>query len=194
MTPVLNRTTGPQILRLFDVCFKQGVIDAFNFGNDFDAKEFLEEKQEDWSFGILGEDAAVGWEPFLFTLYWWSRKNKLTSLADNFIFKIKRINHLWCLLPYCMRFYLLGIDEWLQYPNPMNIEYFKRNNKIHWNPEIVPFKIAKNDYFYYMQDFAHKYRKLPEEEQKISPFTMDGFCRALYDVTRNYDASAKEDL
>ena len=54
MTPVLNRTTGPQILRLFDVCFKQGVIDAFNFGNDLDAKEFLEEKQEERMLPLAG--------------------------------------------------------------------------------------------------------------------------------------------
>mgnify|MGYP006988898266 CR=1 FL=1 len=186
-TNILNRTTAPQVIRFFDICFKQGVFDAYNLGDDLEAKAFLEERSEDWKFGILGEADDYDWQAFRFTLYWWARKYHMTGLAENYIFKIQTKNYLWCLLPYCMRFYLMGIDEWECYPNPVNIEVFKGQNKVHWDPSADVNKFTTQDYIYHMQDFAHKYRRLPEDyPYPVSPGVMDEYCKAIYDLTRKY--------
>lgn len=184
----LNRTTAPQILRFFDICFKQGVIDAYNFSNDYDAREFVEKHKPAWDFGVLGEPDDFDWEMWRFTLYRWARNNRLTPFAENYLYRIVKKNYLWCLLPYCMQFYLMGIEEWLAYPNPGQMERFLHEGKIHWAPQQNPSlqKMTKADFRFYMQEFARQYRRLPEEQQPVHHRTMDGYCRAIYDLNHKY--------
>lgn len=186
MKDILNRTSAPQIIRLYDVCFKQGVIDACEFGDDLGAKEFLDQHKADWTFGILGRPEAFDWQMFRFTLYWWARKSRLTGFAENYIFKIKKPNYHWCLLPYCMRFYLMGIEEWLNYPVPSRLEIFKNTGRIHWHSIDAMKKFTNGDYITYMHDFAYAYRQQPEENMIASSVAMDNFCLAVYDLTRKY--------
>ena len=58
----LNRTTAPQVVRFFDVCFKQGVIDAYNYHDNYGARDFLQRFKESWDFGVLGEPEDFDWE------------------------------------------------------------------------------------------------------------------------------------
>lgn len=188
----LNRTTAPMVLRFFDICFKQGVLDAHNFSDDYGAREFLTARKEDWRFGVLGEPDDFDWEMFRFTLYRWARQNHMTKFGEGYIYRILKKNYLWCLLPYCMRFYLMGIEEWLTYPNPSGLELFKHEGKVHWAPNPdVPRKITKDDFRYYMQDFAYQYRRLPEEQMPIASKTMDEYNRAIYDLTHKYVKESK---
>lgn len=184
----LNRTTAPQILRFFDICFKQGVIDAYNFANDYEAREFVEKHKPAWDFGVLGEPDDFDWEMWRFSLYRWARNNRLTPFAENYLYRIVKKNYLWCLLPFCMQFYLMGIEEWLSYPNPGQMERFLNEGKIHWAPQKNPTlrKMTKADFRFYMQEFARQYRRLPEEQQPVSYRTMDGYCRAIYDLNQKY--------
>lgn len=180
----LNRAIAPHILRFYDTCFKQGVLDACEFGDDIGAKDFLDSRSEDWQFGILGQPEWFDWQMYRFSLYWWARKAGMKSLAENYIFKIRKIDSVWCFLPYCMRFYLLGIEEWLKYPNQTGIEVFKGTPRVHWDPKVPVKKFTNGDYISYMHDFAYAYRLLPEESRKVSQRTMDSYCLALYDLTR----------
>ena len=182
-----TRTTGPQIVRFFDVCFKQGVLDAYAMGDDYAVKEFLDLHKEDWSFGILGEPNDYDWELFRFAMYRWARHNRLTTFAENFIYKIRQKNYLWAFLPYCMRFYILGIEEWLEYPNPIGIEIFKHTNWIHWAPrEGALKKITRSDVFAYMTEFSVAHRRLPEDARLMNAQTFSDFPVALYDFTKQY--------
>ncbi len=196
----LNRTSAPQIVRFFDVCFKQGVIDACNFSDNYGAKEFLDKHKAAWDFGVLGEPDDFDWEMWRFTLYRWARRNHLTMFAQNYIYVISRKNHLWYLLPFCMRFYLLGIQEWLEYPQPLAIESFKQEKKIHWAPQPNRSlrKISKSDFISYMQEFTYEYKRSinPEDESTrvMSPVTMDGYCQAIHDLTRPYETGRKIDF
>ena len=52
---VLNRTTAAQILRLYPLCFKHGVLDAYELGDVYAAREFLDLHDEGWTYGVLGE-------------------------------------------------------------------------------------------------------------------------------------------
>ena len=189
MADPLNRTSAKQIVRFFDLCFKQGVIDAYNFADDYGSKEFLDKHTESWDFGVLGEPDDFDWEMWRFTLYRWARHNHMMMFSENYIFSIVRKNYLWYLLPFCMRFYLLGISEWLEYPNPVGIALFKQNGRVHWSPQKNSSlqRITVNDFISYMQQFVYEYRRTPDETKTMNPGTMDGYCQAIHDLTRRYD-------
>ena len=89
----------------------------------------------------------------------------MTTFAENYIYKIVKKNYLWCLLPFCMRFYLMGIEEWIQYPNAAALERFKHEGRIHWAPQANSSlrKMTKSDIHSYMLQFAYEYRRAPEE-------------------------------
>ena len=184
----LNRTSAPQIIRFFDICFKQGVIDACNFTDDYGAKEFVEKHKPAWDFGVLGEPDDFDWQMWRFTLYRWARHNHMTPFAENYIYKIVKKNYLWCLLPFCMRFYLMGIEEWTQYPNEAGIERFKHEGRVHWAPQANSSlrKMTKSDIHSYMLQFAYEYRRTPEEGREMSLNTMDGYCQAIYALNQKY--------
>lgn len=192
MRSELNRTTAPQIVRFFDYCFKQGVYDAYNFADDYAARDFLEQHKAAWDFGVLGEPDDFDWEQWRFTLYRWARRvNGLSRFAVTYIYRILKKNYLWYLLPFCMRFYLMGIEEWLDYPNPVGMEMFKLEPKIHWKPMKKFKKITLTDTISYMQEFTYEYRRVPEEERTMSVETMDNFCMAVHDLTRKYVTGRK---
>ena len=194
---VLNRTSAPQILRFFDVCFKQGVIDAGNYGDDLSVREFLESHREDWTFGALGEEEGCDWKWYRFILYRWARASHQANFAEDYIYQIKRVNYLWCFLPFCMRFYLMGLEEWLAYPVYSSLDRFKLEMRRHWNPNLPVKKITPMDTISYMHEFAHQYRNAPEGAKLLSPFTMDGFCQAVYNLTRAFtrkDSYVEEDF
>lgn len=193
MKDPLNRTNAPKIVRLFDLCFKQGVYDACELADEFGAREFVESHKSSFSFGVLGDEGDVEWQTYRFVLYKIARRNGLTSLGENYILFIRSKNYMWALLPYCLQFYILGVEEWLRYPNRSAIELFKQKSRIHWDQNFPIKKFTLADYVSYMHDFAHAYRKMPVEEMPIGPGTLDSFCSALYDLTRKYVAE-KNDL
>lgn len=185
----LNRVNGPHILRLYDVCFKHGVIDACKMEDDYEVRRFVEEHTSTWEFGVLGEDLEVDWQMFRFVLYRWCRESPgLTKFAENYLLRVRITNLYWCLLPYCMRFYLLGIKEWLDYPNRAGIEIFKKNNRVHWSKNEKTKNFTKPDYISYMHEFAFEYRRLPEGSRPVTDSAMDTFCSAVFDLTRKYAA------
>lgn len=185
MKSPLNSSTGPQILRFFDVCFKRGVNDAMVLDDDSAAREFWIERKEDWRFGVLGEPDDFDWRMFRFRLYQWARESHLTGLAENYLFKLRAINPYWVLLIYCMRFYLMGIGEWLEYPNPQGMAIFKNSPRVHWAPQkkgLMNFK--KADYFAYMQEYAIDYRRTSPENRAVTTQALDEYCMALYSVNK----------
>ncbi len=190
MRTPLNRSTAPTIIRFFDLCFKHGVIDAYVFADDYGAREFVQKHKEAWDFGVLGEPDDFDWEMWRFTLYRWGRMNHFMKLAENYIYRITKKNYLWYILPFCMRFYLMGIEEWIEYPDPSKIEIFKNENKVHWKP-VPPHlrKITTNDFISYMQEFAYEFRRSPlsqGEDRIMVTRTMDGYIQAIHDMTRKY--------
>lgn len=182
----LNRTTGTQVLRFFDTCFKRGVIDAYELGDDMEAQSFLDARVEDWKFGVLGKPSDYDWRSFRVTAYWWARKAGLSSLAEDYIFKAHVKSQIGCFLLFSMRFYLKGIAEWLAYPNPVGIEVFKTATKAHWDTKGQPKCFTKPDYISYMHEMEHEFSRVPEERRETSLTSMGGFISAVYDLTRKY--------
>lgn len=182
----LNRTTAPQAVRFMFVCFRQGVLDACEYGDDMGVKEFVDAHKASWTFGILGEPDDYDWQAFRVKMYSLARRNHLGGFAENYIFRIRQRNYLWCLLPYCLQFYIMGLEEWLAYPNPQKIAAFKKAGSIHWDPNYPYKQIKRMDIINSMQEMALLYRRIPEEDRLIGATTMDGFIEAVYNLTRKY--------
>lgn len=182
----LNRANGPAILRLFDACFKRGVIDACEAEDDYAVRDFISRHKSNWTFGTIQEPAEMDWRTYRFILYRWSREMGCTSFAENYLLMVRKTNYLWCLLPYCMYFYLMGAEEWIAYPAQPKIGIFKMNKRVHWDPNCPVKKFTRTDYISYMHEASFAYRKLDEEKRIVSCSLMEAYCQAVFDVTRKY--------
>lgn len=187
MIKTLNRRLAPTILRFFDLCFKQGVVDAHNFHDDYEAREFVARHKEAWDFAVLGQPEPYLWDEWRFTLFHWARANGLVGLAMQHIYQITKKNPQWYLFPHCMCFYLMGIEEWLENPEPSKLQVFLDTPKVHWKkmPQGQQ-KMTKNDIIACMQGFVFDYRRTPVEGRPFNAMTFDGYARAMHDLTRPY--------
>lgn len=183
----LNRTTASQILRLYVLCFKHGVLDAYELGDDYVAAEFVRNHKENWTYGVLGEPDDYDWKMWRFSLYKLCRRNGLAQFAENYLYEVKRYNYLYSPILMSMRFYLMGIEEWLSYPNPGEIEIFRQERSIHWAKNLPGGKrITRLEIIAESQDIAYQYRRAPEEARVISTSVLDEFCTATLDLTNKH--------
>jgi len=186
----LNRSTAPLVIRLFDYCFKQGVQDARDLENDFEAQEWVQTCLQNGTYGVLPEkDLPFDWRRWRFTLYRWCRIAHLPSLADVYLNRMERYKNTFAfaILPIAMRFYLMGVQEWLEYPNPNNMAYFLQNSKIHWKPTLQHLKKMRiSDFISYVQEFAYE-RMDGKVEGDLSADKYDDFSRAIWRCTQKYD-------
>lgn len=190
---LLTRSTAPKVVRFMYLCFQRGVLDACEFGNDLDALEFYKSRSKDWRFGTLAYPDENDWKAFRSQLYWWAREHNMKTLAENYLFRIRNKNYAWCILPYCMRFYLMGVKEWLDYPNPGRIPMFKQAGKDHWNPNAPVKTMTRMDIISYLHTFEFEFRRLEEGTVDVSAASMSSFICALYDLSRKYvTGSTKE--
>ena len=186
MTDPLNRANASYLSRFFDICFRRGVMDACAAEDDYLIREFVERHKGHCSFGVIGDELGCSWQEYRFFLYRWAREGGLTSLAENYILQIRKTNYLWCFLPYCMWFYLMGAREWLEYPAASALGVFKADKKVHWNPKAPNHRFRLPDYISYMHEAAYAYKRIPDEEKIVTTGLMDNFCVAVYDLTRKY--------
>ena len=193
MNGLLTRTTAPRAIRFMYLCFQRGVIDACEFGNDLDAEEFYKSRSADWKFGTLAYAEEEDWKAFRSQLYWWAREYKMKNLAESYLFRIRNRNYTWCILPYCMRFYLMGIREWLDYPNPGRIAMFKQVGKDHWNPNAPVKTMTRMDIISYLHTFEFEFRRQPEGTLEVSAASMSSFISALFDLSRKYVTGKTEE-
>lgn len=186
----LNRSTAPSVVRLFDYCFKQGVEDAYALEDDFAAKEWMEEHLKNDTYGVLSDkDLPFDWRRWRFTLYRWCRIARLPSLADTYLNRLERYRNTFAfsILHFAMRFYLMGVKEWLDYPNPANLAYFRQNNKVHWIPcENYLRKMRISDFVSYVQEFVYE-RKDAAIEGDTWVKRYDDFSQALWRCSQKYE-------
>ena len=198
----LNRTTAPQVIRLFDSCFKRGVLDAAAQDDDYGVKEWLERHKEMWDYGLVYDDDNFDFRRWRFTIERWCREDRLGSVGDTYLNSIhvrkNNSNFLFAILPITMRFYLMGVEEWLEYPNPLSLELFRHTKKIHWKP--VPkhlVNMTTSDFLSLLQEFVYERQRMKLEDD-LTERQYDGFSVAMYRYTRKYeipyDYSPEEDL
>lgn len=186
---VLNRSTAPQVLRLFDCCFKRGVLDSIYLGDDYAAKEFLEARLADGGYGLVYDTEDFDWKRWRFTISRIARENRLGRLEEDYIsssaLRQSGRTFLFALLPISMRFYLMGVEEWLAYPNPGHRALFTATS-VHWKPMASPLrKIKTNDWISYVQEFVYERQKM-RIENDLTPLQYDSFAEAMWKFTRKY--------
>lgn len=184
------------MLQLFDCCFKQGVIDSCDTEDDYFVREWYEEKKESWQYGVLSDpDIVYDWRRWRYTLLRWCRLRALRKLGEQYLDPLQRGKTFqYGVIPMCMRFYLMGVEEWLEYPNPMKIEIFKQRTRTHWKP--VPKnleKIETDDFIHYCQEIAYKFDELPESKRKeiMAHSKLQGFVQSLWQFTRRFPTYGK---
>lgn len=190
---LLNRASAQNILRLFNLSFRYGVLDAYELGDEYAAKDFLEKHRENWTYGAVGQPDDFDWKHWRF--YMTSKFcmfNGLTGFSERYLYSIKTYNYLFCPIIMSMRFYLKGVEEWIEYPNPSRIELFKRAGVAHWKPMPNQFKkITKTENFVDIQEIAYEYSRTHGDAQTVTPNVMKEFCSAMFDLTRKYVSSKR---
>lgn len=167
------------------MCFKQGVLDAYKIGDDYAVRDFVEKHKANWSYGVLGEPDDYDWKMWRFSLYRWCRNYKLAQFAEQYLYEVKTFNYLYCPIVFGMRFYLMGIEEWLDYPNPVGIERFRQDPMAHWKPAAFggSKKLTKRSIIVEMQEIAYQYRRRSASEWDVSGGVMVDFGTAIFDLT-----------
>lgn len=144
---LLTRKNSRYLLSLLDFAYKQGVLSAYDADDERYCEEFVSKHKDGTSFGLLevqGED--ITWKEWRWTLTCWARQARVYLIAREYLDHIAGRNYLWAVLPVAFDFYLKGIEDWVKYPNPCNLEVFKNKPKIHWIVERRnDKKVIKND-------------------------------------------------
>jgi len=192
----LNRTTAPQVIRLFDTCFKQGVLQAMEFGDDYAAKEFLDRHKAAGDYGLIYDDEKFDWRRWRFVLERWCREFRIGSIVDTYLDSVyvrssSRRNFLFAIIPISMRFYLMGIEEWLDYPNPGGAELFRNTRRIHWKPVPQHLRVMTTaDIRSYVQEFIYERQKMALEGD-LTDNQYDEFSLVLWKMTQKYVSGVK---
>lgn len=187
----LNRTTAPQVIRLFDSCFKRGVIDACSQDDDYGVKEWLERHKTTGGYGLVYDDENFDFRRWRFTIERWAREDRLGSVGDTYLnsqfLRGYNRNFMFAVLPMTMRFYMMGVEEWLEYPNPLSLEVFRHTKKIHWKNVPKHLKnITTSDFLSLLQEFIYERQRM-HLENDLPDSQYDSFSVAMYKYTRKYE-------
>lgn len=188
----LNRTTAPQVIRLFDSCFKRGVLDACAEDDDLKVKEWMERHKKDGTYGLVYDDEDFDYKRWRFTIERWCREDRIGSIGDTYLNSSYVMNgsnktFMFAILPITMRFYLMGAEEWLEYPNDLAIELFKHKRKVHWKPMPKHMQnMTTADLLSIMQDFIYERQRM-KLDGDLTPYRYDNFSYAMYSLTRKYE-------
>lgn len=186
----LNRTTAPQVIRLFDLCFRQGVFDACNQDDDYEVSEFLQRHKADGGYGLVYDDDEFDWRRWRFVIARWCREARLGSVGDVYIDSPQlwkgQKTFLFAVIPISMRFYLMGVEEWLENPNPAKIAEFKLFKKTHFKQVPRHLRSMKvPDFISYIQEFVYERQSL-HLKHDLSDAQYDSFARAMWTLTKKY--------
>lgn len=187
MKSPITRRSAPEIIRLLDFCYKRGVVDACEVEDDIAVEEWYRSMIGSGHYGLVCmEEEECDWKRWRFFLLRWCRENRLSSLGYNYIDGIRKpTGFLYLIIPMTMLFYLLGVKEWLDYPNPLGMAIFKSKVRMRWPKDSLIKNMKNDDYISIIQEFIYKLRKNPMVEmKKIQPSTYDNFEIAMWQTTR----------
>lgn len=186
----LNRATAPQVLRLFDLCFRQGVFDAYDQDDDYAVREFLEKHKENGGYGLVYDDDNFDWRRWRYTIARWCRENRLGSVGNVYLDSPELWKgyktFLFAVIPISMRFYLMGVEEWLENPNPGRIPEFKMFKKTHFKNVPSHLKeMSTQDFISYIQEFVYERQRL-HIKNDLTDRQYDSFAQAMWTLTKKY--------
>jgi len=165
--------------------------------DDYAVQEFYDARMADGGYGqLLDDNDDFDWRRWQHALYRICRLNRVGNSTANYIDSIHRYQRtfVFALLPMTMRFYLEGIKEWLDYPNPSAIQMFKQNRRQHWTPNLPSHirSIRTPDYIFMLQSFVYE-RQNMHLEKDLSATHYDHFANAMWRLTQRFPVYVSED-
>lgn len=183
---LIDRSTVKLVLRLLEYSFRQGVLDACKYQDEFLCREFIRQRRENHDFGTLDIGEPLDWEEWRYILTKWSMRCHIHTVCEKYLDKIVSMNYNWVIFPVAMEFYILGIEEYLEYPNIRNLELFKNKPRVHWYCDGRPFKGINTESIVTMiQDICYTRKRKDAFAQGCpSAISYDAFCRTIWTCTR----------
>lgn len=184
-TPI-NHYSARSLMRLFDQCYKLGVKDGIDVGNESQCEEFCDKMYRAECFGRIVLDYEYSWREWKFRLsqmIYEDTKYRHQGLKY-FECVTTYASYLACVLPIAMDFYMKGLKDYASYPNSENWVKFNSKSFILWEKNLR--KSTSDEFLRFLTGFCYDRIRIDQAaieykierlEQKRKEGTMDGVGR-----------------
>lgn len=121
---LINKSNLRRVLILFDYFYKMGVIDAMSKTDQWQARDFVSRMRESKAYGTIDRDYSMGWKQWLTLVRYECTLKKWNSLRDLLMCITSSKGYVATILPLTMAYYLKGIEDYWDHPNPVNKTIF----------------------------------------------------------------------
>lgn len=133
---LINKRNLRKVFILFDHFYKMGVIDAMEKTDQWQARDFISRMRESGLYGTIEKDYSMGWKQWLALVrYECSLKNWL-SVRDLLACITSSRGYVATILPLTMAYYLKGVEDYWNNPNPVNKTLFLSKDFNVWGEKI----------------------------------------------------------
>ena len=190
MNSPITKKNGTDLLRLMDYCFKRGVVDACEVGDNYAVQTWYDEMLHSGRYGLVSfPDEEFDWRRWRFIIHKWAREQRFPYSCTDYIDGIRKAQGMgFVIVPMTMRFYLMGVGEWLEYPNDLAILMFKAKKFVRWSNKVPShMKNMKNeDMILLIQEFSYEFKQYPAGEVgNLGPHALDDFEMAIWTAAHN---------
>lgn len=133
---LINKSNLKRVLILLDRFYKMGVIDAMEKTDQWQARDFVSRMRESGTYGTIDRDYSMGWKQWLVFLKcectiqkMWTQRALLQTITSN-------SGYMFTIVPMTMAFYLKGIEDYWDNPNPVNKTFFLSKDFSLWGEKI----------------------------------------------------------
>lgn len=187
--PIITTQVARSIISLVDYCYRLGVFDAYEVGDEGLAREYLGEVSKVGVYGFLNDDfQAIDWEEWMLRLLAGARNTSWRSVMASLYSMVgKRPNnsYIGAFVPISQMFYAKGVRDYSNYSNSCNIEVFRGRTKTQWTARgLISFSIPRyaDEIQLACYDLARRDEKAIEEaESKIKATKSGALIRRQYE-------------
>lgn len=153
-TPI-NYYSARALMRLFDACYKMGVEDAIEVGDEAQCMEFCAKMYAPMKFGRITKDFTYTWREWKFRLSQMLHEGTMYARKGLEFFNCVGSygNYLSCVFPIAMDFYMRGIKDYCKHPNPSKWVMFNSKGFMLWKDK--PIKRPMEDFVRMCTEFCY---------------------------------------
>lgn len=137
--PIITRTIALNIISLVDYCYRKGVEDAYDIGDEGLAREFLDKVSEIGVYGFLNEEGyTMGWKEWSLRLMSQSRMTRWNSPMTRYFTLVgNRVNqnYLGTFIPVSEAFYAKGVRDYTNNPYGCDFQLFQEKERVYWTAD-----------------------------------------------------------
>ena len=169
----INYYSARSLMRLFDACYKMGVKDAIEIGDEVVCREFCDKMYGAELFGRIINDYNYTWREWKFRLTQMLYEGNSNTMSPKRGLKFfdcigNYSGYVACALPIAMDFYLWGIKEYCAYPREDNWVLFENRGYQLW---------AKNSKKTNMDYFVRKLQEFCYDRERVDKVAIEEFER-----------------